>query len=96
MNNLEKLRQIVTDILGREPGDFNGQTHLRDDLMFDGLDDVDLEITIEIEFNIEVPAGAPDAWLTVADVDKFVTQALIDRDLQNAIDADPRPELRVV
>ncbi|GLR55161.1 phosphopantetheine-binding protein [Shinella yambaruensis] len=50
--------------------------HLRDDLGFDSLDEVALELLVEEEFGIFVPVGSSDEWRTISNVVAFVEDAI--------------------
>lgn len=54
MNTHEELRDIVDGILPRDAGSFE-LTQSPEDLGFDSLDIVELEMAVEEEFDIEIP-----------------------------------------
>lgn len=54
------------------------EASLRQDLGFDSLDEVCLELMIEEEFHVEVPDGASTTWNTIADVVAFIDAATSD------------------
>ena len=66
----EKLRKIICDQLDEDKVTL--ETNLLDDLGADSLDVVDLVMSIEDEFEMEVPDEEIEKMKTVADVVKFI------------------------
>ena len=52
---LEKVKAILAEQFDVEEDKINGETDLQEDLGADSLDVVDLLMSIEDEFNVEVP-----------------------------------------
>lgn len=76
MSTLERLKAglinhpgIDTDV---DRSKITPSASLREDLGFDSLDEVAIELMIEEEFRIHVEVGASDNWRTIADVIAFV------------------------
>ena len=68
----EKLRKIICDQLELVEDKITLETNLLDDLGADSLDVVDLVMSIEDEFEMEVPDEEIEKMKTVADVVKFI------------------------
>ena len=68
----EKLRTIICDQLELDEDKITLETNLLDDLGADSLDVVDLVMSIEDEFEMEVPDEEIEKMKTVADVVKFI------------------------
>ena len=68
----EKLRKIICDQLELDEDMITLETNLLDDLGADSLDVVDLVMSIEDEFEMEVPDEEIEKMKTVADVVKFI------------------------
>ena len=66
-NIFEKVRDIIVEQLGVEPYEVNSNTTL-DDLGADSLDAVELIMTIEEEFLIEIPDKVAERMRTVHDI----------------------------
>lgn len=72
---------IIADQLGLQDATerVHAKAHLYIDLGADSLDLIDLVMSIEEEFDLEVPDEAADRWKTVGDVAAWVTAALAAR-----------------
>ncbi len=68
----EKLREIICEQLELEEEVVTMDSNLMDDFDADSIDLVDIVMSIEDEFNIEVPEDAIDNLKTVGDVVKFI------------------------
>lgn len=68
----EKLRKIICDQLELDEDKITLETNLLDDLGADSFDVVDLVMSIEDEFEMEVPDEEIEKMKTVADVVKFI------------------------
>ena len=68
----EKLRKIICVQLELDVDYVTLETNLLDDLGADSLDVVDLVMSIEDEFEMEVPDEEIEKMKTVADVVKFI------------------------
>lgn len=80
MSTFERIDAIIDDIAGMQTR--TSDSKLDDEL--DSLDGVELIMSIEEEFDIEVDDDLGRAWLTVGDVVKYVDKALADKALQGA------------
>ncbi len=72
MSTFEKLQEIIAEQLEIEIDDITLESELVDDLGADSLDVVDLVMTIEDEFGMEVPDEALEKIRTVDDVVKYI------------------------
>lgn len=68
----EKLQEILAAQFDIDPGTVTLDTDIQDDLNADSLDVVDLIMSIEDEFEVEVPDTAVDEVKTVGDLVKFI------------------------
>ena len=68
----EKIRQILCDQLDVEEDDVTMESNIAEDLGADSLDVVDLVMSIEDEFEIEVPDDQVENIKTVADVVSYI------------------------
>ena len=71
-----RIRSIVAEQLGVDPGDVTASANILEDLGADSLDVVELMMTIEDAFDIEVPDDDLEAMRTVADVERYVQAQL--------------------
>ena len=68
----ERIKMIVADQLGVEISEVTKDASILDDLGADSLDVVELVMTLEEAFDVEVPDEAVDQMRTVGDVQRFV------------------------
>lgn len=64
---LEKLKNIIADVLNVNADDITEDTTFTDDLGADSLDIFQIVMGIEEEFDIEIPAEAAEKITTVGD-----------------------------
>ncbi len=69
---LEKLQKIIAEQLEIDEKDITPDSDIVDDLGADSLDIVDLVMSIEDEFGIEVPDEAVEEIKTVHDAVKYI------------------------
>ena len=62
---LEKVIAIVAEQLGVDPSEVTEQTNLVDDLGADSLSVVDLIMSIEDEFGVQIPDDAVESLRTI-------------------------------
>ena len=72
MNIFEKLKEILAEQLELDEDKITYESHILDDLGADSLDVVDLIMSIEDEFGMEVPDEAVDSIRTVEDMVKYI------------------------
>ena len=70
----EKVRAIVVEQLDVEEDIVTVESSIIDDLNADSLDIVDMVMTIEEEFDIEVPDEEIENMKTIGDIVKFVEE----------------------
>ena len=70
----EKVRGIICDQLELEEDSVTLESNLLEDLGADSLDLVDLVMSLEDEFGLEVPDEEFDNIKTVGDVVKFIEE----------------------
>ncbi len=68
----ERIRQILCDQLDLEEERVTMESDIVDDLEADSLDVVDLIMTIEDEFSLEVPDDQIENFRTVGDIVKYI------------------------
>lgn len=66
--NLKKIVRIVQENLGVSSEEITPATHLVNDLGADSLDHVELVMTLEEEFEIEIPDEQAERLNTVQDI----------------------------
>lgn len=70
----EKVRKLIAEQLDVDVDDITLETVITEDLGADSLDVVDLVMTFEDEFGIEIPDDAVETIKTVGDVVKFIEE----------------------
>ena len=68
----EKVKGVIVEQLGVAEGNITMKASFIDDLGADSLDIVELIMSIEDEFGIEVPDNAAEKISTVGDVVKYI------------------------
>lgn len=71
---LERVRKIVIEHLDADPEKVTEKASFIDDLGADSLDNVELVMAFEEEFDIEIPDDAAEHIQTVGDAVKFITE----------------------
>jgi acyl carrier protein len=69
----ERVRNIICDQLAVEPEKVTTTASFIDDLGADSLDIVELVMTMEEEFDLDIPDEDAEKMKTVGDVVKYVT-----------------------
>ena len=72
MSVFEKLQEIIAEQLEIDAEEIDYASNIIDDLGADSLDIVDLVMSVEDEFGIEVPDEALENMSTVEDMVKFI------------------------
>ena len=72
MSVFEKLQEIIAEQLEIEPAEIDYDSNIIDDLGADSLDIVDLVMSVEDEFGIEVPDEALEGITTIEDMVKYI------------------------
>ena len=68
----EKVREILCEQLEIDPDEITLDTNIIDDLGADSLDVVDLVMSIEESFDIEIPDEEVENIKTVGDIVKYI------------------------
>lgn len=74
METFERIRQILCDQLELPESKITMDSDIIEDLEADSLDVVDLVMSIEDEFNIEVPDDKIEGFRTVGDVVRYIDE----------------------
>lgn len=72
----QKVRAIVADQLGVDLTEVRADANILDDLGADSLDVVEMVMSLEEAFDIEVPDEDVEEMRTVADVERYITRAV--------------------
>mgnify|MGYP000590508736 FL=1 len=70
----QKLKTIVVDQLGVDEENVTMEATFVDDLAADSLDIVELVMTIEEKFDLEIPDSDAEKIVTVGDVVKYIEE----------------------
>jgi acyl carrier protein len=70
----EKVKEIVSNILGVDAEEVTMEASFMDDLGADSLDVVELIMDLQDEFNIEIPDEEAEKILTVGDVVDYIKE----------------------
>ena len=70
----EKLREIISEQLEISEELITMESNIRDDFDADSLDFVDIVMSIEDEFNVDVPDEAIDDIKVVGDLVRFIEE----------------------
>ncbi len=68
----EKVRDIICDQLDLDEEKVTMESSVSDDLAADSLDIVDIVMTLEEEFDLEIPDDAVETIKTVGDLVRFI------------------------
>jgi len=68
----DRIQSIVAEQLGVKRADVTKDASILDDLGADSLDVVELVMTLEEAFDIEVPDDAVEEMRTIGDIQRFV------------------------
>lgn len=69
---LDKIKEIIKDVLGRDASSFDENTDIMNDLKLDSLDIVDLVMSVEDEWGVVVDDADIDSLRTLGDVVKYI------------------------
>ena len=70
----QRLKTIVVDQLGVDEENVTMEATFVDDLAADSLDIVELVMTIEEEFDLEIPDSDAEKIVTIGDVVKYIEE----------------------
>ena len=71
----EKIRDILAEQLDLSADSITMDSSIKDDLGADSLDIVDLTMSLEDEFDLEIPDEAIENIRTVGDVVRYIEEA---------------------
>jgi acyl carrier protein len=75
-----KIQSILAERLGKDPEEITMESLLNEDLEVDSLDLVDLSMTLEDEYGIDILEGDTGEVITVGDVIRLVLDRLLERE----------------
>jgi acyl carrier protein len=70
----ERVKSIIVDKLGVDPKDVTLEASFTNDLGADSLDQVELIMEFEKEFNLSIPDEAAEKIATVGDAINYLTE----------------------
>jgi acyl carrier protein len=74
MENLEKVKEILVDVLGANKNDIKPESKFVDDLGADSLDLVELIMSLEDKFQIEISDTDAETIITVQDALDYIAK----------------------
>lgn len=72
MDEFEKVKSVIVDLLKAEESDITMESSFVDDLGADSLDLVELIMGLETEFDIEIPDEEAERIQTVGDAVEYI------------------------
>lgn len=75
MNITNRIQKIICEQFGLANESVTPEKNIRNDLGADSLDQVELVMAIEDEFELEIGDETASKWITVQDAIDYVTQA---------------------
>ena len=72
----QQVKAIVADQLGVDLAELRADASILDDLGADSLDVVEMVMSLEEAFDIEVPDEDVEEMRTVADLERYITRAV--------------------
>lgn len=72
----DRIKRLITEQFGFQPGDIKEESTLKEDLGADSLDCVEFTMAVEEEFEIEIPDEDAEKLLTVQQVIDYVETKL--------------------
>ena len=78
LNDYQKneIKEVLSDKLGIDLEDINDDSHLRNDLGTDSLDDIELIMEFEQKYNISIPYALAEEVEIVSDIYKCLEQCM--------------------
>jgi len=74
MENFEKIKDILVDVLGANKDDIKQESKFVDDLGADSLDLVELIMSLEDKFQIEISDADAETIITVQDALDYIAK----------------------
>jgi acyl carrier protein len=75
MSTFDKVKKIIVEQLGVDESEVTPEASITDDLGADSLDQVELVMAFETEFNIDIPDEEAEKIKTVGDAVSRIDQA---------------------
>ena len=75
MSTFDKVKKIIVEQLGVDENEVTPEASITDDLGADSLDQVELVMAFETEFNIDIPDEEAEKIKTVGDAVARIDQA---------------------
>ena len=75
MSTFDKVKKIIVEQLGVDESEVTTEASITDDLGADSLDQVELVMAFETEFNIDIPDEEAEKIKTVGDAVNRIDQA---------------------
>lgn len=72
MENFEQVKEIIVEVLGSKPEDVKKESKFVDDLGADSLDLVELIMSLEEKFQIEISDSEAEKIITVQDALDYI------------------------
>ncbi len=72
MENFEQVKEIIVEVLGSKPEDVKKESKFVDDLGADSLDLVELIMSLEENFQIEISDSEAEKIITVQDALDYI------------------------
>ena len=69
---LERIKEMVADALGTEVSTLTAETSFKEDLGADSLDLFEMVMTLEEEFDVEIPSEDLEEIKTIGDVEAYI------------------------
>ena len=69
---LEEMRKMIAEQLNCEESEITADTSFKDDLGADSLDLFEMVMTLEEEFNVEIPSEDLEQIQTIGDVEIYI------------------------
>ena len=69
---IERIKEIVADALGTEVSTLTAETSFKEDLGADSLDLFEMVMTLEEEFDVEIPSEDLEEIKTIGDVEAYI------------------------
>ena len=69
---LERIKEIAAEALGADVDTMTAETSFKEDLGADSLDLFEMVMTLEEEFNVEIPSEDLEQIQTIGDVEIYI------------------------